>query len=67
MTSHVLKDWTPEYDETTAMRARAQRKNHSTMVSQRDLIDYVQRRADAEALRWRSVCAIYSRGHGKSL
>lgn len=48
----MLKYWAPEHGETTwAMRARAQRKNHSTMDAERDLVDDVQRRADAEDLR----------------
>lgn len=56
MTSYLSKCWTPEHDETTGtMRARALRKNHSTIVAERDRIDHVQHRAETEDLapeRW---------------
>lgn len=49
LVSDMLRYWTPRHDETTwTMRTRTQRKNNSTLVADTGLIDYVQRRAEAE-------------------
>lgn len=75
MSGHMIKYSTPEHDETTwATLARKQRNDHPTIVAERDLVEYVQRRLDAEYLRrerwtdfapdtvwWRPVCASYTR------
>lgn len=56
MASHMLEHWTPEHGETTwSMRARTQRTTHSTVVVERELVDYILRRVEAEGLisaRW---------------
>lgn len=75
MARHMLKNWTPGRDKTGwTMRARTQRKKHSIVAAERDLIDCSQRRSEAKDLSperwadlardtvwWRSMCLEYAR------